>query len=215
MKSFDYSVTRNRKVYKVLMPLARIVAHITHPKINYIGIENVPKEGGFIVASNHITALDPLYIGCRFPRNIHFMGKEELFKKSFIGCFLTHMNCFPISRGAANKVSIDYAIKVIKEGNVLGIFPEGTRSKDYTPGAPKAGVALISVATGADILPVSIYTSKKAKLGTELTIRFGEIIPFTRLGISSTEQHTARELKDASKIIMERITDIWKLEHKK
>ncbi len=211
MKAFDYETVRNHRTYNKLIPLAKVVSSIVaKPKI--IGLENVPKEGGFILASNHITSLDPVHIASHFPMPVHFMGKEEAFASSLTGWFFTKMNGFPVARGSADKSSVEYAIKLVREGYVLGIFPEGTREKDFKPTRAKSGVALIAKAAQADILPVSFYTSDDAKFGSKLTIRFGEIIRYGELGFTD-EEHSSKELKEAARIIMERIVGLWEQGH--
>jgi len=211
MNAFDYNKVKNYKTYDALMPVAKVASRIAI-KPNIIGLENVPKEGGFILASSHITMLDPVHLGACFPLPIHFMGKEEAFASKFTSWFFTKMNAFPVARGSADKSSIEYAIKLVKEGYVLGIFPEGTRAKDYKPAHAKSGVALIAKAAHADILPVSIYTSDEAKFRSRLTIRFGEMIHYEELGFSE-EEHSSKELKDASRLIMERIVALWEKGH--
>ncbi|MCL2508244.1 MAG: 1-acyl-sn-glycerol-3-phosphate acyltransferase [Oscillospiraceae bacterium] len=211
MKQFDYSVVRDRKTYKALVPIGKILRRLMM-KVNYIGLENIPKDGGFILASNHIMSIDPFFFATGFPRTMHFMGKQELFDNPFVNFFFTHLNGFPISRGTADKTAVEYSIKIVEQGGVLGIFPEGTRSKDLKPAQGKSGVALIAKAAKADILPVSIYASEKPKFRSRLTIRVGEMIPYEELGLTDGERST-RELRDASRMIMGRITALWELRH--
>ena len=211
MKAFDYETVRDHKSYDILMPIARIASGIAaKPKI--VGLENVPEEGGFILASNHLTSFDPVHIASHFPKPVHFMGKEEAFASPFTNWFFTKLNAFPVSRGSADKSSVEYAIKIVREGCVLGIFPEGTRSKDFKPARAKSGVALIAKAARADVLPASIYTSDDAKFGSKLTIRFGEMIHFEELGFTD-EEHSSKELKEAARVIMERIVALWEKGH--
>ncbi|NLO46469.1 MAG: 1-acyl-sn-glycerol-3-phosphate acyltransferase [Clostridiales bacterium] len=211
MKAFDYSNVKNHRTYDVLMPIARVAsAAAARPKC--VGAENIPKSGGFILACNHITAFDPIHIASHFPLPIHFIGKEELFASAFVGWFLTKLNAFPVTRGSFDKSSVEYAIKLVKEGYVLGIFPEGTRSKDFKPSRAKSGVALIAKAARADVLPASIYTSDNAKFGSKLTIRFGKPIKFEELGFSD-DGHSSKELREASRLIMERIVELWEKGH--
>lgn len=207
MKPFDYSKVKDHAAYHILMPLDILLFNKTMFRVTFVGKENVPKEGGFILASNHIHFLDPLIIAGSRTRVMHFMAKEELFHNPAAAYFLTRFNAFPVRRGASDKSSLEFAIRVVREGNVLGIFPEGTRSPDCRPGAPKAGVALIAKQARADVLPVSVYSDHQAKYGTELTVRFGKMIPYEELGI--TEEGGTRELREASRRIMDRITELW------
>jgi len=207
MKKFDYSVVKDRKTYSILMPLGKFLRWLLY-KVTYSGLENIPAEGGFILASNHITALDPFFLATGSPLPIHFMGKDEVFQKPVLRTLMTHFNGFPVSRGAADKTAVEYAIKLLARGGVLGIFPEGTRSKDNKIGQGKSGVALIAKAANADILPVAVYTPGKFKFRAKLTVRFGEMIRYEELGMSDDER-SARELREAARVVMDRISQLW------
>lgn len=207
MKKFDYSKVRNYKLYSFLMPLAKVVVKAMY-RVQYEGIENVPKEGGYIVASNHVSFFDPVIIGAGGIRRVHCMGKAELFEKPFLGWLLVHLNAFPVRRGQNDKSSVEYAIDCVKSGENIGIFPEGTRAKDYKPGQGKAGVALISKVTGADIIPVAIYSGGKklSPFKTKVTVRFGKVIKNEELGLT---KGTSSELREATRKIMGNITELW------
>ena len=210
MKEFDFSCVKSYRLADVMKPLFKFLSHVMM-KVNYIGLDNIPDSGGYILASNHISAPDPAYIYIKLNKPIHYMNKQEHFTKQFLSWLYTHFNSFPVNRGHADKTSVEYAIKVIEHGDVLGIFPEGTRSKDYTPKQAKTGVALIARETKANILPVSIYSEDKAKFFTKITIRFGEIIPFESLGFS--EGGKSDELRTAAKLIMGEIIKLWEEKH--
>ena len=128
---------------------------------------------------------------------------------------LRHLNAFPISRGTGDQRSLNYAIRLVEEGKVLGIFPEGTRSKDpdgkMLP--PKAGIALIAKATHADVLPACIYFEGKSKFRKKITVRFGEVIPYEELGL--TDESNMSEIKDASRLVMGKIGELLEKGHEK
>lgn len=207
---FDFSQPKDHKTYHILKPLAALVNRICHP-CTYVGKENIPKEGGFIICCNHMSNFDPIVLGSGVKRPVHYMAKEELFENKALGWFLGKLNAFPVIRGKGDMRAVEYAEKIIKKGYVLGIFPEGTRSKEYKPMRGKAGAALIAKQTGADVLPVSIYTEDKYKNGTHLTIRFGKLIKNSEFGF--TEEGKSRELKDATHRIMGDITALWEEGH--
>ena len=94
------------------------------------GEENVPKEGGAIIAANHISLWDPPFVGAFCPRRVSFMAKKELFENSVFSSIITKLGAFPVNRGAADRNAIKTALSVLSEGKCLGLFPEGTRSKD-------------------------------------------------------------------------------------
>ncbi|MBQ8015093.1 MAG: 1-acyl-sn-glycerol-3-phosphate acyltransferase [Clostridia bacterium] len=211
MKGFDYSTIKESKIYDKLRPVGKTIVKMLY-KVEYVGLENIPKEGGVILASNHVDALDPVFIGIAIEdRQLHFMGKKELFENPVTKWALSKLNGFPIVRGGADTEALDYAIRIPKEGHILGIFPEGTRSKTFKPARAKSGVGLIAKEAKANILPVSIYTSDDMKKGTKLTIRFGEVIPYEKLGLS--EEASREEIKNCAKFIMEEITKLWEMGH--
>ncbi len=208
--SFDYSVVKDRKYYDVVKGPCKFLLKLGL-RIKCEGVENIPKEGAFILASNHIHFVDPAVLLANFPRPIHFMAKVEAFKYKITAFLLTQLNTFPVSRGRSDKASIDYAVKLIENGCVMGIFPEGTRSKDLKPHKAKAGVALIARQTKADILPCSIYCDKKGGLFRKVTVRYGKLIKFEELGL--TEESSTRELREATDRIMGDIVALWEEKH--
>lgn len=212
MKGFDYSkVKEEEELYDKLRPIGKKLANLLYD-VNFVGTENIPAEGGFIIASNHVKALDPMFIALGVEnRQIHYMGKKELFEKPIIRDVLKKANGFPIVRGGADKEALDYAIRVVQEGKILGIFPEGTRSKDYKPSRAKSGIGLIAKQAKSGVLPVAIYNCDEMKKGSKLTIRFGEIIPYEALGF--TEAESREEVKAAAKLIMAEIVRLWEMGH--
>ena len=211
MKGFDYSKITEGKLYEAVRPIGKALEKMLY-KIEYTGTENIPENGGFILASNHLNALDPVFIALGMEkRQLHFMGKKELFENAFVKFFLSRLNGFPIVRGGADSEALNYAIRIVKEGYVLGMFPEGTRSKDYKPARAKSGVAVIAKEAKADILPVAIYTSDDMKKGTKLTIRYGELIPYEKLGIS--DESSREEIRGCAQNIMEEIKKLWEMGH--
>lgn len=211
MSKFDYTKVYDHKLYKFIAPIGRIIMRCLF-SIKLIGEENLPAEGGYILASNHNISLDPIILSMNKKRTIHFMAKEELFNNAIGNFFITRFNAFPIKRGSSDKASLQYAINVVKEGFVLGIFPEGTCSKDFIPKKPKSGVALIANLAQADVMPVSIYIEKNKKLRKKFTIRFGKMIKYEELGFSDDAKSTA-QLRYASRKIFDEIVELWRLGH--
>lgn len=211
MKGFDYSKITEGALYDNMRPVGIALEKMLY-KIEYVGMENIPENGGFILASNHVNALDPVFIALGMKkRQLHFMGKKELFENPIVKFFLTKLNGFPIVRGGADSEALNYAIRIVKEGYVLGIFPEGTRSKDFKPARAKSGVAVIAKEAKADILPVSIYTSDNMKKHTKLTIRFGEVIPYNKLGLN--DESSREEIRACAQKVMSEISRLWEMGH--
>ncbi len=140
------------------------------------GQENVPKKGGVIVASNHISLWDPPYLGAFCPRKVSFMAKKELFENKIFSALITDLGAFPVNRGTADRTAIKTALTVLKEGGCLGIFPEGTRSKDGKLGEPEQGIGLLAYKANVPIVPVAITGTNQKGLFPKFTIRFGKPI---------------------------------------
>ncbi|MBQ5859682.1 MAG: 1-acyl-sn-glycerol-3-phosphate acyltransferase [Selenomonadales bacterium] len=141
------------------------------------GQENVPKEGGAIIAANHISLWDPPFVGAFCPRRVSFMAKQELFEQSVFSSIITSLGAFPVNRGAADRNAIKTALTVLGEGKCLGLFPEGTRSKNGKLGEPEAGIGLIAYKANVPIVPVAITGTNGKGLFPKFTIRFGKPIP--------------------------------------
>lgn len=141
------------------------------PKI--IGREKIPKDGGVILAGNHRHIFDPCMPILSTKRPVHYMAKKELFN-SPIGWFFKVVGCIPVDRGHDNTDSKEAALEVLREGEVLGIFPEGTRNKSLNGLLPfKYGAVSMSNKSGALIVPFAI-TGKYRLFNNKLTVRFGE-----------------------------------------
>lgn len=156
-------------------------------KVEVYGSENLPQEGGFILASNHISDYDPILIGIKLKRQLNFMAKAELFKNKLFGAVLRGLGAFPVERGKGDNTAIMKAIDTVKGGDVLAIFPEGTRSKDGQLRRFKSGAIVVAAQTGANIIPTSVYIEgiydSKRKLRPRVVVRYGELIPNQQLEV--------------------------------
>lgn len=165
---------------------------------------NVPKNGPILLCSNHISLFDMLFIGYKLKRNIHWMAKEELFRVPVLGWFITKAGAFPVKRGKGDVDSIKTAIKLLDEGHIVGIFPQGTRigNKDWRTFRAKRGAALILTKTKTEIpiLPVGIKANYK--VFSKVTIVFGEP---TNLNLEKDKKYTNEELNEISYGIIKRI----------
>lgn len=171
-------------------------------KLEIRGKENVPKSGPFVFCSNHVSGLDPTIVCLGVPTKIklRFIGKAELFKNPFLRIlFEKGLGCFPIERGTADMNALDKAINIVKDGGVLAIFPEGTRSPDGSLLRFKSGMSLIIQQTKADVLPCNITYMNGKKFRSHVIVNVGEVIPFETLGFSDAQ--SPRELKGATRII--------------
>lgn len=131
-------------------------------RFEIIGAENFPKEGGILLCSNHIHALDPPVVGMTAPRTVHFMAKEELFKAPILGPILPKVNAFPVKRGMSDREALRTALKILKSGEVVGLFPEGTRSTDGVLKKGLSGAGFFALRGNADVMPCAIIGPYKA-----------------------------------------------------
>ncbi len=131
-------------------------------RLQVIGKENIPKTGPVVIACNHVSLLDPPMVGTASSRPVHFMAKSELFVP-ILGTLYQSLGAFPVHRGAADPQAIRTALILLKQKKVLGIFPEGTRSKDGKLGKAQPGALAIAIKGKATVVPACILGSNLAK----------------------------------------------------
>jgi 1-acyl-sn-glycerol-3-phosphate acyltransferase len=128
-------------------------------RLRATGVQNVPPSGGFVLASNHISALDPWALG--YPlwpgRRLRWMAKVELFRRWWMRTTLEAGGAFPVRRGESDQRAIRKAVEVLREGDVLVMFPEGTRRREgRTPPRPHSGAARIALAAHVPLVPAAL-----------------------------------------------------------
>ena len=170
-------------------------------RFNTINADNIPSEGGVIIASNHISNSDPPLLGLSARRRMYFMAKVELFKNKFFGALIRALGAFPVERGAGDGKAIKTGEDLIKEGNVMTIFIEGGRTKTGDLMRPRSGCALVAQQMQVPVVPACITIVGNPKfLFSKRVIEFGEPLTPEKLGL--TVDGGRRELKDASNMIM-------------
>lgn len=149
------------KVYAVLYPILWIFMKIFHPWAAR-GRENLP-EGGALVCGNHTSLGDPIYVVCAAGHRPQFrvMAKEELMRIPVLGFILRHAGIIGVKRGKADVGAIKEGMRVLKNGERLLLFPEGTRVRDGETGEAHTGAAMFATRTGAPIVPVYISPRKR------------------------------------------------------
>jgi 1-acyl-sn-glycerol-3-phosphate acyltransferase len=136
------------------------------------GNAHEPADGPVVVCGNHRSLLDPPFVACYLKRKVHFMAKAELFKIPVFSAMIRNYGAFPVARGGMSMETMKTAIKVLKEGNMLVVFPEGTRQKSAALGEGKKGAASLALRSGAKILPVAIIG--EYKLFRPMKVIYGE-----------------------------------------
>jgi len=152
------------------------------------GLENVPEEGSFLLASNHLSFLDPPALGCRLPRNLHYFARDSLFKGP-LGMLIRALNSIPVNRSQLDLATLRRVLKVLKEGHPLLVFPEGTRSEDGNLGEGKKGVGMLAAKAQVPVLPARIFGSYEImgkgkslpRIGRKLRVRYGTLLEFGEL----------------------------------
>ncbi len=181
-------------VYTIFKPWYRIQA---------IGVENIPKEGGVLLCSNHISVIDPIVVGIMCPRPVHYMAKDELFQVPVLGGIVRKCNAFPVKRGFSDREALRTGLKLLKDGNVFGLFPEGTRSKTGELGKGLSGAGFFALRTEAYVVPCAVIGPYKSL--KKLKMVYGKPIDMTemRQTKASAEQVTELIMSEIDKLIKE------------
>jgi 1-acyl-sn-glycerol-3-phosphate acyltransferase len=163
-------------MYRLLRAIVRLV-FLVLCGLDVSGLENVPQQGGAIIAGTHTTMLDPVAIAIAIKRPLHFMGKAELFQNPLLRFLFTRLNAFPVRRGLADREAIRIAQERVSAGHLLGIFPEGTRNTTEEDLLPlQGGATLIAIKTGVPVVPVVVSGFRPFRLRRPLKVVFGRPI---------------------------------------
>tara|TARA_B100001250_G_scaffold402912_1_gene416666 strand:+ start:835 stop:1458 length:624 start_codon:yes stop_codon:yes gene_type:complete len=122
----------------------------------YLDRDNIPVEGPLIIAANHLSHIDPAFIMTALKRPVSYLSKKEHFDSPIRRLVFKQVGVIPVDREAGGMEGLEEAIKILEEDGAIGIFPEGTRSKDGKMAQGKTGVARLAAATGASVVPVAI-----------------------------------------------------------
>lgn len=185
--------------YKISRAFVRIYLKLFYNWRIY-GAENIPTSGSVILISNHISNFDPVVVICSTDRQIHYMAKEELFKVPVLGKLLSIYGTFPIRRGGNDRKAIKTGLEILKNGKVLGIFPEGTRSKTGEMGKGLPGAALFALKSDAIVIPIGIASTYK--YFKPIAINIGKPID---LDAFKKDKTSSEDLNDAINFMMEQI----------
>ncbi|MCI0585072.1 MAG: 1-acyl-sn-glycerol-3-phosphate acyltransferase [Chloroflexi bacterium] len=142
----------------------------TYVRLRVTGSENVPRSGGCIVVANHASYADAIVLGSAFPRRIVFMITEPIYRLMRLRWFYYMMGTIPVSSGEADPSAMKVALRTLRDGGVIGIFPEGQRISDGALGEGKAGAAMLAARSGALVIPVAL-------IGTREVMPVGSLLP--------------------------------------
>jgi 1-acyl-sn-glycerol-3-phosphate acyltransferase len=141
--------------------------------------ENVPTTGPVIVACNHVSYLDPVVLGIGFLRPVTYLAKKELFAIPVLGPVIVGLGVYPLDREAGGVAAVRAALRALKDGRCVGIFPEGTRNLTGEVQG-KGGAALLGALSGAPVVPAAISGTRRARPFHPIRVVYGEPIHVER-----------------------------------
>jgi 1-acyl-sn-glycerol-3-phosphate acyltransferase len=130
-----------------------------------IGREHLPSKGPLLLAANHRSFLDPFVIGALMRRPVYYMAKRELFEKRWQAWLLNGLGAFPVDRGAGDEDAMDTARAILRRGDCVVIFPEGTRMRTGSLGSPRRGVGRLALETGVPVVPIAVIGTEDVRRG--------------------------------------------------
>ncbi len=173
-------------LYALLKPVLAVLARLLL-RYRAVGGEHVPRSGPVLLAANHLSLLDPPLVGVGTPRTLHFLAKAELFRIPGFGWLIRRLNAHPVEREGADAHALRRALALLRAGQALLVFPEGTRRPEGALGPARPGAGLLAVRSGAPVVPVYIRgTGRVLPRGAiwprraPVTVTFGPPLSFPR-----------------------------------
>jgi 1-acyl-sn-glycerol-3-phosphate acyltransferase len=198
MSAFDVTWTVARPT------LGAIVRTIAPLRI--YGSERVPRTGGVVLALNHFSWIDPPAFGAACPRNIRYMAKIEIHRVPGLGQLIRSFGTFSVRRGESDREAVRLMRRCVQEGDVLGIFAEGTRQRAGVPGPVQPGAAMVGLQERVPIVPAAIHGSQFWKVGNfePVSVAWGRPLSFGGLPAN------AKGYREASAEIEREIHGLWR-----
>lgn len=205
-------INDHTKFYKfckcIVIPVFKLIF-----RYKYINEGELPKEGSYIIAANHLSYTDPVFVGLTNKRRVYFMAKAELFRNKFFGKLIRILGAFPVTRGANDGKAIATGEDLLNNGKVLTIFIEGGRTKTGELMRPRSGCAVIARQTKAPVVPLCITVTGKFKnVFSKRIIHIGKPMTYEELGFSDKEEASPREYREASRRIMDKIKEFREMD---
>lgn len=172
-------------------------------RLRVVGRPQVPRTGGVLVASNHVSYIDPPALGVASPRPIHFMAKAELFRVPILGPLIRRLGAFPVKRGTADRTALRTAHELLTAGKLVVVFFEGKRSPDGKLQSPELGAAMIALRAGVPIVPAALINTDhllprhgKRLHFSRVTVVFGEPLTFPQMAGKAGDRAALQEVSD-------------------
>ncbi len=186
----DHAVLHERTRQRGVNPLAYLLVRaVVTPffrvyfRMNRFGREHIPADGPVIIAANHRSFLDPFVIGTMTRRPMHFVAKKEIFRYRWLSWLLSAVGAFPVDRGAGDADTIETAKAILARGEIVLMFPEGTRIRPGGLGRPRRGVGRLALETGAPVVPIAVFGTEAIRRGVlirphKVRVRAGRALRF-------------------------------------
>ena len=190
-----------KPIYRLGYTISKVVAKLGF-RLRTYGRENLIEDGPAILASNHASYLDPPLVGVSCRKDVYFLARKSLFERPIIGPILAQLNTVPVDRDRGDVGAVRAMIKLLKSGNRVLVFPEGTRSKDGNLQPARAGVGLLIAKSLAPVVPVRVFGSYAAlpRSGgirfVPITVVIGKPLFFTKQDLGTDERAAYQVLSD-------------------
>ncbi|MBV9875008.1 MAG: 1-acyl-sn-glycerol-3-phosphate acyltransferase [Verrucomicrobia bacterium] len=188
-------------IYRLGYTISKVVAKLGF-RLRTYGQENLIEDGPAILASNHASYLDPPLVGVCCRKDVYFLARKSLFERPVMGPIIAQLNTVPVDRDRGDVGAIRAMIKLLKSGNRVLVFPEGTRSKDGNLQPARAGVGLLIAKSLAPVVPVRVFGSYAAlpRSGgirfVPITVVIGKPLFFTKQDLGTDERAAYQVLSD-------------------
>ncbi len=183
--------------------------------------EHVPRTGGVILASNHLSYIDPPLVGCSTRRVIHYLARASAFKSAIGGAILRSWNSIPVDRDGGSARGLRTILERLREGRAIMMFPEGTRSPDGTQQPARPGIGLMIAKSDAPVIPVRVFGTYEAygrhhviPRPRRVQVMFGKALKFKELRAEASECNPERRREVYDEISAELMATIALLESK-
>ncbi|MBJ7594462.1 MAG: 1-acyl-sn-glycerol-3-phosphate acyltransferase [Candidatus Dormibacteraeota bacterium] len=150
-------------MYRFLRGVMRFLVAVVLPgRVHVDGLENVPRQGGALLVGNHVGTIDPPLTGALIPRlDVHYMAKSEAFEKARVRWIFRGFNAFPVVRGSADRAALRHTLDLLRDGHIVLVYPEGSRSPDAHLRDPQAGVGFLARHGGVPVIPVAVWGTEQ------------------------------------------------------
>jgi glycerol-3-phosphate dehydrogenase (NAD(P)+) len=185
---------REKGVNRLVLLIVRMILtpfFLTYLRMRRMGREHIPEKGPVILAANHRSFFDPFVIGTMTRRPVYYVAKKELFEYSrVLSWLLNALGAFPVDRGASDQETIETSRQILNRGDILLMFPEGTRTRPGSLGKPKRGVGRLALETGAPVVPIAIIGTEDIRRGwrirpRKVRVRAGRVLHFPKVDNAS------------------------------